>query len=451
MSLKGIPVNLSRRRMLQMTMALAPAALAAGQEPEREPDLRPTVSRVHPGPTGKLEYTADEQGNTIPDFSHAGYCGGGVPIPTVPTKETIWPVAGDNTANVQAAIDRVSALPADESGFRGAVLLKMGYYQMATPITIQASGVVLRGEGMSDTGTILIGTGNPRANAAGGQGGPGRGQPTLVRIAGKSGWTVKEETKQTVTDDYVPVGSRSIRVANTRGFKAGDTVIVRRIGNQAWIAAMGMNGTTPASTWKPFSVEWDRVVVDVHGDTMLIDVPITCAIEKRWGGGEIVKYDDPGRIEHVGVENLRGMSEFNPMVRTREYSNMDRPNYQGEEYYADEDHYWNFITLDNIRNALGAQLHGASLRIQHGGHAAGRQMDYHPGLRIARAGLTTHGRAAIYLWPAWRADAGAALPLRQGTSLLHDRPAYLDLERISGLHSDRPILIERDARAMGDR
>ena len=325
--------------------------LRLGQEPEREPDLRPTVSRVHFDPAGKLEYTADEQGNTIPDFSHAGYGGGGVPIPTVPTKETIWPVAGDNTANVQAAIDRVSALPVDKSGFRGAVLLKMGYYQMATPINIQASGVVLRGEGMGDTGTILIGTGNPRANAAGGQGGPGRGQPTLVRIAGKSGWTAKEETKQVVTDDYVPVGSRSIRVANARGFKAGDTVIVRRIGNQDWIAAMGMNGTTPASTWKPFNVEWDRVVVDVQGNTILIDVPITCAIEKRWGGGEIVKYDDPGRIEHVGVENLRGMSEFNPTVRTREYGNMDRPNYQGEEYYADEDHYWNFITLDNIRNA----------------------------------------------------------------------------------------------------
>jgi hypothetical protein len=204
---------------------------------------------------------------------------------------------------------------------------------------------------MGDTGTILIGTGNPRANTAGGQGGPGRGQPTLVRIAGKSGWTAKEETRQTVTDDYVPVGSRSIRVANARGFKAGDTVIVRRIGNQAWIAAMGMNGTTPASTWKPFNVEWDRVVVDVQGNAILIDVPITCAIERGWGGGEIVKYDDPGRIEHVGVENLRGMSEFNPTVRTREYGNMDRPNYQGEEYYADEDHYWNLITLDNIRNA----------------------------------------------------------------------------------------------------
>ena len=103
-------------------------------------------------------YVPDEQGNTILDSSHAGYGGGGVPIPTVPVKETIWPVAGDNTANVQAAIDKVSALPLDRNGFRGAVLLRAGYYRMATPLRVQASGVVLRGEGMGDTGTVLIGT-----------------------------------------------------------------------------------------------------------------------------------------------------------------------------------------------------------------------------------------------------------------------------------------------------
>ena len=333
-----------------MAMALAPAALLQSQEPEQPADMRPTVSRVHPSPAGKLVYTADDQGNTIPDFSHAGYGGGGTPIPDVPVKETIWPVAGDNTSSLQAAIDRVSALPLDRSGFRGAVLLKMGYYKMATPIEIRASGVVLRGEGMGDTGSILIGTGNPRANQQDRRG-FFRSPPTLVKIAGAGGWVAMEESKQPVTADYVPVGTYSIPVASARGFKAGDTVIVRRIGNQDWIDTMGMNGNTRATSWKPFNVEWDRVVVDVQGNRLLIDAPITCAIEKRWGGGEVLKYEAPQRIENVGVENLRGMSEFDPSKRTAEYGNMDRPNYIGDEYYDDEDHYWNFITLDNIRNA----------------------------------------------------------------------------------------------------
>ncbi len=334
----------SRRRLLQVALA---SASASGAQLD---DLAPTVSRVYPGSDGKLVYVPDEQGNVISDSSHAGYGGGGVPIPTVPVKETIWPVAGDNTANVQAAIDKVSALPMDKSGFRGTVLLRAGYYKMAAPVKIQAGGVVLRGEGMGDTGTILIGTGTGRTTPPAGGGGGGGGQPTLVRIAGASGVTAKEDTRQTVADDYVPVGARSIRLASANGFKPGDAVIVRRIGNQDWVDAMGMNGQTPASRWRPFNVDWDRVVVDVQGNTITIDAPITCAIEKRWGGGEAMKYEDAGRIEKVGVENLRGMSEFDPTKRTKDYGNMDRPNYSAEEYYADEDHYANFITFDNIKN-----------------------------------------------------------------------------------------------------
>jgi hypothetical protein len=333
---------MSRRRILQL--AMAPAFLSRAQAQVQ--DLDPTVSRVYPGGDGKLVYVPDEQGNTIHDASHAGYRGGGVAIPTVPVRETIWPVVGDNTEHIQAAIDKVSSRPPDTNGFRGAVLLKAGYYRMATPLRIQTSGVVLRGEGMGDTGTILIGTGTGRTGGGAG----GGGQATLVTIAGASGVTTKDETRQTVTDDYVPVGAHSFRVASAGGFRSGDTVIVRRIGNQEWIDAVGMNGEPPASRWRPFNVDWDRVVVDVQGNTITIDAPITCAIEKRWGGGEVMKYEDPGRIEKVGVENLRGMSEFDPTRRTTEYGNMDRPNYVAEEYYADEDHYWNFITFDNTKN-----------------------------------------------------------------------------------------------------
>ena len=135
-------------------------------------DIPPTTTLVFPGVDGKLVYATDSIGNKIPDFSNAGYKGGGVAIPYVPVKATVWPVPGDNSANIQSAIDRVSAMAQDASGFRGAVLLKMGNYPLEKPISINASGVVLRGEGMSDIGTILIGKtpketpGAPRGRAA---------------------------------------------------------------------------------------------------------------------------------------------------------------------------------------------------------------------------------------------------------------------------------------------
>jgi hypothetical protein len=342
-------VAVSRRRLLQL--AVTPALLSRAHAQVQ--DLAPAVSRIYPGGDGRLVYVPDDQGNIIHDASHAGYRGGGVAIPTVPLRETVWPVAGDNSAHLQAAIDRLSSRGPDAQGFRGALLLRAGYYRIATPLRIQTSGVVLRGEGMGDTGTVLVATGTGRPASAPGAPAAGPGGPTqgtLVVIGGASGVTTRDDSLQTITDDYVPVGARRFRVASAAAYRPGDSVIVRRTGNQAWIDAVGMNGETPASRWRPFTIDWDRLVMEVQGNTITVDAPITCAIEKRWGGGEVVKYGDPGRIEHVGVENLRAISEFDPTRRSTEYGNMDRPNYVAEEYYADEDHYRNFVVFDNARN-----------------------------------------------------------------------------------------------------
>ena len=122
--------------------------------------------------------------------------------------------------------------------------------------------MVLRGEGMGDTGTILVGTGTGRAPAPAGAapvagGGPGGGfgggQATLVHIAGASGVTTKDETKQ-IDHRRVRAGRRAqLQGGIGRGFRRGDTVIVRRMGNEEWIAAIGMNGETQQSRWKPFN------------------------------------------------------------------------------------------------------------------------------------------------------------------------------------------------------
>jgi hypothetical protein len=332
--------------------SLVICAIVLHSFPGKAQDISPSTSLVYPGVDGKLEYVADSLGNKIPDFSNAGYMGGGVAIPYIHAKAIVWPVRGDNSDHLQRVIDSVSSLQPDASGFRGAILLKMGEYNLEKPLTIRASGIVLRGEGMSDIGTILIGKIPKQVQGQGGN----RGRQALINVAGTAAIKPQEESRQAITDNYVPVGALTFTVLSARTFKKGDKVLVRRIGNQAWIKELGEDSATVGrNRWQPFNINYDRTIVDIRGNTVTIDAPIFCAIEARWGGGELLKYSDE-RIEQVGIENLRGISEYDPSVRTKNYGNMDRDKlgpkyqYQGDEYFSDENHYFNFINISNAKN-----------------------------------------------------------------------------------------------------
>ena len=328
------------------TFSLLIAALALLVSLHASADNAPRyTSRVYPGTDGKLVYVPDESGNTIPDFSHAGYRGGGVALPYVPVRETVLPVDGDCTPLIQAAVDRVSKMPADENGFRGAVLLKKGYYELASPLRITTSGVVLRGEGQDETGTILFGAGTFEG------GYKNRETANLIEIGGSACRKAVAGTERRITGEYVPVGARTFTLEDTGGYTVGDPVLVRRHGNREWINELGMNLENEKWRWEPFTIEFDRVITGISGNSVTVDAPLVCAIETKWGGGELVKYTDDERIFNVGIENLRGISDYNPEIRTRKHGNIDRQPYIGEEYYADENHYWNFIMLDNVKNA----------------------------------------------------------------------------------------------------
>ncbi len=160
------------------------------------PQPPPTAQWVHFGTNGLLAYYADNLGNHLPDFSYAGYMGGGVPLPVVPVKMTISPVSGDNTANIQNAINAVSAMPVT-NGFRGAVLLNPGIYTIAGTLSISTSGVVLRGSGdNTNNGTILLVTGLSR---------------TVITVGGSGSWSQSGST-YTITDPYVPLGATNLHV-----------------------------------------------------------------------------------------------------------------------------------------------------------------------------------------------------------------------------------------------
>src|SRR5712671_597061 len=95
-----------------------------------------TSKWVTTGVTGRLIYVPDAEGDRILDFSNVGYKGRGSELlpNDIATVRTVSPIAGDDTANIQAAINAVSAMPLGANGYRGAVLLTAGDYDIATQL-----------------------------------------------------------------------------------------------------------------------------------------------------------------------------------------------------------------------------------------------------------------------------------------------------------------------------
>ncbi|MEQ9459328.1 MAG: hypothetical protein RIG82_00030 [Phycisphaeraceae bacterium] len=284
---------------------------------------------AYPGPDGRLLYHTQPNGDRLPDHSAVGYLSNREPLPSIPTSVTVQPGAGDDTARIQAAIDQVAALPIGPDGYRGAVQLGPGEFQINNSVWITDSGIVLRGSGQQTTGgTILRATGTT--------------QRDVIMVQGSGSWSRIASSEKPVIDKYVPVGATSFRVADASTFAVGDRVIVHRPSTQNWIEELGMDQIPPRSDGGTV-VQWtagaydrnhDRVVTRVEGDRIFFDAPLTQSLDAEYGGGTVYKYNWSGRISHVGVENLRGVSDY------------DTNNNQ------DEAHARSLIFMDRIEHAF---------------------------------------------------------------------------------------------------
>ncbi|MEP6748357.1 MAG: DUF6298 domain-containing protein, partial [Bacteroidota bacterium] len=272
---------------------------------------------------GKIFYTPDALGNRIPDFSYCGYMASERPIPDVPVKIVVPVAKGDATGRIQSALDYAAGLPVDANGFRGTVLLQKGNYEVSGQLRIEASGVVLRGSGTDENGTIITGTGT--------------GRLALIKILGKND-KKPEGNELKITDAYVPVNTTSFHVDNLiSGKAAGNKIIIRRPSTAAWISLLGMEtfgGGISALGWKPGERDlfFDRTITKIDGNAITIDAPVTTALDSVYGGGFISFYNWSGRINNAGVENLRCVSIF------------DKANLK------DEDHRWNAINIENAED-----------------------------------------------------------------------------------------------------
>jgi hypothetical protein len=278
-----------------MTAILLAAAASLGAQA--------TSSWVFFGSDGLLHYQTDANGNRIMDYSYAGYKGGGVRLPDVPAPNPpVAPTGGDDTATIQAAINAVSQLTPDGNGFRGAVLLGPGTFNVAGTVTITASGVVLRGSGSSGPNATVVNLTAPAASAN-----------LFLDIHGSGSYTTLSSTVVPITDSYVPSGAMSFHVSDASAYHVGDAILITRPVTAAWIHFMNMDTLVRdglPQTWLSAgsTIRTDRAIAAINGNQITLDVPLTDSFDSQFltpPGGSIGKYTFAGRISQVGLEHLK--------------------------------------------------------------------------------------------------------------------------------------------------
>jgi hypothetical protein len=293
-------------------------------------------SLVKFGNDGKLIYTVDSAKNRIPDFSYAGYKNGDSSLPIVNAVHSISPVAGDNTAHIQKAIDSVGKLPLNAQGIRGALVLKAGRYHVYGTVRVKYSGVVLRGEGNGSdslTNTIIYGRGDT----------PHQREIVIAGGGSSTKWNSKVSgTETNITSDTVAVGERTFTVANASTYAVGDNIIITHPCTAKWLTAVDSGGShwyEPGAelgvdvpwTVNQVPILYNRWITAIQGNTITIDVPVFNHLIRSLSQSTIYKYARTGLLTNIGVENLR----------------IDIESLGGE----DENHAWQALYLLQVEDA----------------------------------------------------------------------------------------------------
>jgi hypothetical protein len=251
---------------------------------------------VYFDPNNKLVYKTDSKGNRIMDFSYAGYMGGGITLPTIAVKVTVNAASGDRTAAIQNAINQVAALPLT-AGVRGAVLLGPGTFNISGTLNINASGIVVRGSGSGNGGTVINMTGTTGF--------------LCFNAAGSGSYSTSGTVN--ITNSFIPSGTNSFTVSNASGFQVGNTVLIYRPVTQAWVDFMQMDSlwrSGAQQTWLSVGskITTDRIITAISGNQITVDAPLTDSFDATYLGnpvGTFAKYTFAGRISQVGIEHLK--------------------------------------------------------------------------------------------------------------------------------------------------
>ncbi|MCL1943626.1 MAG: hypothetical protein FWF54_08810 [Candidatus Azobacteroides sp.] len=256
---------------------------------------------------GKILYEKDEYGFVIPDFSHSGYDGGNREMPDVPVIKIIQPQPGDNTAYIQQIIDSVGTLPLDEKGFRGAILLNAGIYDIYGTLYVKHDGIVLRGKGDDydpTQNTIIRARGNT----------PKQRDVIVLGNDSVNHWEmIKTGSKQNIITPKVNPGDFTFEVEDVRPYQVGDQIMIYHPCTDKWLKSIDYGGV-PA----PFSGEEDerwtenllpiiynRYITQIDGNQITIDAPVFYTLNRTLSQSYVYKPDMTGTVYNIGLENVQ--------------------------------------------------------------------------------------------------------------------------------------------------
>ena len=252
----------------------------------------------------KLQYnTYNDKGDTLSDFSHAGFYEGKINLPDtekLPVAAVLSPSGtNDDTAMIQAAIDSVEI--SEKNPGMKVVKLKAGTYYINDTGLILKSGVLISGEGQGPNGTVLH----------------SMSKLTGSVITGEGGYVQRIGNNVNITDSYVKAGSKSITVEDASSFNVGDLIYIIHPSTPEWIDALKMNNVNTvygsALSWQAGTLDnrTSRVITKIEGNKIFFDYGLFIPYDKTYAQSYIFKADDSPLIHDVGVENLRVTSEFN--------------------------------------------------------------------------------------------------------------------------------------------
>ena len=270
------------------------------------------------------------------DYSFCGYHRSESPIPSAKVVTYVVPTGSDDAALIQSAIDYVSRQKVDgQTGLRGAVLLGEGNFLLSEPLRIRTSGVVLRGCGRDKT--TLRKTGYDRGAA--------------IYIEGVHDIQVKADFD---VDDASP-GSITLSLASSQKLSGNARIAICRPSTQQWIDYLGCSSFGGGKrmgywAWHPGDIDlcWHRQIRAVNGRELTLDAPITCSIEKRWGGAKAVIYEHHGLVAECGIENLSLESDYDRTLP------MDESHCWDGVYVADAEDCW--VRMVNFRYFAGSAV-----------------------------------------------------------------------------------------------